>query len=409
LNNESLIRSLYAPPTRECIELSEKSRDNKVYKIDEGISPHNLFLYLFSRFGKPNGLLSLMREETSDQLFHWHYTLCSEKYTIQIMCATYRVEVFISNELVSNKGECIKFIKDCIKDIKNFKNDIQETRKNIENWEMVINPFRRIQKQINFLLEEIEQLNTEVPNFEYSHIDSEFDEKLLNKWITTVENISTKIYSVRCLTPVYIETFINFIIEVLCKDEIKNNFQKYENVIRENINEKIKSLHKNCRGFTNIIDRDDIVFKNVYTIFNKRNDLLHGNFIIKQLKYGEVGFMVNMPLFKSISSFQEEISTLAESSGKIEDIRQDIDDSQMFMRYILLDLEDNIRSEVKDLLESHTLGWNKDTKRFGILFDENYVDFKFNQKENINQKGKDKYKKNKSLKLKNYRNKTSKK
>jgi len=53
LTNESLFRSLSALATRECIALSEKSSDNKVYKIDDRISQYNLFLYLCTRFRKP--------------------------------------------------------------------------------------------------------------------------------------------------------------------------------------------------------------------------------------------------------------------------------------------------------------------------------------------------------------------
>ena len=150
-------------------------------------------------------------------------------------------------------------------------------------------------------------------------------------------------------------------------------------MIRENINIKIKSLHKNCIGFRNKIDKEDIVFKKIYTIFNHRNDLLHGNFNIKQLKYGEVGFIKKMPLFKKISSFQEEMLTTAMSSGNLNEILQNIDDVQMFFRYILLDLDDNIRKQVVMLLESYSLGWNPNENKFSILFTNHYVDFKVSQ------------------------------
>lgn len=384
MDNDEIIKKLTAPATKEVIDLVKKGKNRVRYKIDSGISPYSLFLYFYSRFGKPNGLLSLFRTEDSDNLFHWDYTFCVDEYVINIMCATYKIEVDISKDIVSNKEECINFLSSCIKDLKNYKNKIKESKKNIENWEMIINPFFRMQKQINFLIEEINELNKELPKeYKHSHIDTVLNTKPLDQWINIVDRISEKVFSLRCLTPVYIETFINFIIEILCKKEIKNDDNLYQNVIRENINERIKSLHENCNGFTNTINRDNDIFKKTYTIFNQRNDLLHGNFIVKQLKYGDVHFLKNMPLFKHIPSVQAEIKTIAELNGKIENVYQNVDDAQMFMRYILLDLEDNIRLEVKGLLESSKLGWNKETNRFGILFQNNYVDYSVTYKKTV--------------------------
>ena len=377
MTNDEIIKNLVAPSSKKCLDFTraDKKEPSNHHKLNENISPYNLFLYLFTRFGKPNGMLSLVRQEDSDQLFHWHYSLYVGKYNIEIICATYKIEVFASTELIFDKDECLIFLKDCIRDIKNYATQAKEKKKSIENWEMIINPFARIQKQINLLLNEIEHLNEKLPDFNHSHIVEDFDSETFNKWSNLIEEISAKVFAVKCLTPVYIETFINFIIKILCKEEFKNSQEKYNTMIRENINIKIQSLHENCIGFTNKIDKEDIVFKKIYTIFNHRNDLLHGNFNIKQLKYGEVGFIKKMPLFKKISSFQEDMLTTAMSSGNLNEILQNIDDIQMFFRYILLDLDDNIRKQVVMLLESYSLGWNPNENKFSILFANHYVDF----------------------------------
>lgn len=379
MNNDEIIKNLTAPNTIECLKKLKEKKHQTInhYKIDEGVSPYNLFLYLSTRFGSPNGMLSLVRKEDSDQLFHWHYSLYVNNTSIEIMCATYKIEVFISENLASTKEECIILLNDFIQDIKSYSVKVNKTKKDIENWEMLINPFSRIQQQINILIDDIETLNDKIPDFEHSHIAGELDTKTFTEWTNLIEEVSAKLFALKCLTPVYIETFVNFIIEILCKDEIKNNPTKFESIIRENINIKIQSLPINCIGFCKKIDfENDEVFKKIYTIFNERNDLLHGNFKRKQLKYGEVSFIKKMPLFKKISSFQEDILITKISSGNLSDILHNIEAVQMFFRYILLDLDDKIRNEVKLLLESNTLGWNKCTKRFGILFNDNLIDYK---------------------------------
>ncbi len=379
-NYTELIKNLKALDIKtsfEQIKLSKKnSTEVKTYKISNEISPYSLYLYLFSRFNKPNGLLSLVRSEDSDQLFHWHYSLHHEDIDIQIMCATYRIEVFAPTSLISSTEECIAFLGQLIRDLQNYTEEATETRNSIENWEMLVNPFSRIQKQINILTNEIEDLKVQIPDFKHSHTSGEeLSADEFSKWAQLTEELSAKSYSVRCLVPVYIETFMNFVIKILAKQELKDDEELFNTYIREHIHIKIQLLYDKCIGFIAPIDWTDDICKTIHTIFNKRNDLLHGNFNIKDLKYGDVGFVEKMPLFKTLSSFQQDILNLELSTGKSDTTIQEIEDAQMFMRYVLISLEQPILNELKGMLESDTLGWNKKTKRFGILFNNTLVDY----------------------------------
>lgn len=375
-----IIKELKAPTIQD--NLSKMQGDEKTpysmnfFKINDKVSPYNLYLYLSSRFNKPNGFLSLCRQEDSNQLFHWHYSLQYNDMDIQIMCATYRIEVLVPKELISSDDECVSFLNELIKDIERYKKEATLTRKNIENWELIVNPFARIQKQINLLISEVESLKDKIPSFTYSHIEG--DEHSLDnfsQWYQLTEELSAKSYSLKCLVPVYIETFLNFIIQVLAKQELKDDKIQYDKFIREHINIKIQKLHEKCTGFFECLDLEEEICKKILKIFNKRNDLLHGNFNIKSLKYGEIGFIKCMPLYKEFSSFQKEILNLELANCNLETVLQEIEDSQTFMMYVLINLETEIFAQIKSLLESYTLGWNKDTKRFGILFNNNLVDF----------------------------------
>lgn len=380
-NFTEIIKKIKAPSIKDNIELIKSSKakkdDVEIYKISKEIDSYNLYLYLFTRFGKPNGLLSLFRKEDSDQMFHWHYTFEYNDSIIQIMCTTYRIEVSMPTNLVSSKDECISFLKQLIKDIQNYKVEVTKTRKIIENWEMIVNPFAKIQKQINIFIDEIENLVSEIPDFKHSHIyDIELSLEEFSKWAQLTEELSAKSYALKCLVPVYIETFLNFTIQILAKQEIKDDREKFEEYIREQIHIKIQKLHRKCIGFIFPIDWEHDICKSIHTIFNKRNDLLHGNFNIKSLKYGEVGFIKNMPLFKKFSSFQEDILNLSLATENSNIAIKEIEDAQLFMMYILINLDTSTRKQLKRMLESYTLGWNKSTKRFGILFNNNSVDFK---------------------------------
>lgn len=381
---KEIIKSLTAPNVKESFESLKKFKAKdcltNTFKISKDIIPYDLYLYLYSRFSAPNGILSLIRNEDSDQLFHWHYSLHYDDENIQIMCATYRIEIFAPKSLISNDEECKNFLKQLIKDLPNYQDEVVKTRRTIENWEMLVNPFARIHKQINILISEVETLKSKIPDLQYSHTD---DEKLnsaeFSDWIQVTEEMAAKSFSIQCLVPVYIETFVNFVIQVLAKKELKDNEELFDNFVREHIDTRIKSLHEKCTGFVSSLDWDDDICKKIHTIFNKRNDLLHGNFNMKKLKYGDVGFVKNMPLFKKLTSFKEDILNLELSNGNLDFVLQEVDDAQVFMQYVLISLEAPIRIEFKAMLESYTLGWNKSTKRFGILFKNDLVDFSFNK------------------------------
>lgn len=380
-NFTEIIKKIKAPSIEDNIELIKSSKAKKdnveIYKISKEINAYNLYLYLFARFGKPNGLLSLFREEDSNQMFHWHYIFEYNDSIIQIMCTTYRIEVSTPTSLISSKDECVSFLKQLIKDIQNYEVEATRARKIIENWEMIVNPFAKIQKQINIFIDEIENLASKIPDFKYSHVDgTKFSSEEFSKWFQLTEELSAKSYALKCLVPVYIETFLNFTIQVLAKQEIKDDKEEFDKYVREKIHIKIQSLHQKCIGFIFPIDWEDEICKSIHTIFNKRNDLLHGNFNIKSLKYGEIGFIKNMPLFKKFSSFQEDILNLSLATENSNVAIKEIEDAQLFMMYVLISLNTSTREELKRMLESYTLGWNKSTKRFGILFNNNSVDFK---------------------------------
>ena len=43
--------------------------------VGDRLSPLDLYVYLKARFGPPNGVQMALRNQSSDNLVHWHYTL----------------------------------------------------------------------------------------------------------------------------------------------------------------------------------------------------------------------------------------------------------------------------------------------------------------------------------------------
>ncbi len=56
-------------------------------------------------------------------------------------------------------------------------------------------------------------------------------------------------FSIRMLAPVYAESFVNTLIFLLADDDVKKDKRLYDSIIRQNIDIRVKQLHRNCNGF----------------------------------------------------------------------------------------------------------------------------------------------------------------
>jgi hypothetical protein len=369
---DEIIKKLKKASLSEIIENKLSEFNHFIFK--KNINPKRLYLYLHARFGKPNGMLSKFRKEDSDNMFHWHYTLKFEDTLVHIMCATYRLEIFLPKIITENEDECLELINNLIQDIKNYSIELKEVKKDVENWEQIINPFNKIKNQISKIFDDIDNLSVEIESIRSEDLDNRtIDADMFSKWANLIDDYSMKCFLIRCLIPIYLETFINLILHVCSKKEIKENKEEFDSIIRKKINERVLEIN-NCIGIQKEISIHDIEWQKVQTIFNNRNDLLHGNINIDKLKFNDVSFIKNMPLFNDFSDFKNEL--LLNSYVKFSDIiENEIEIAERFIYYILFSFEIEIAKEIKRMLINSSLGYNKKTKRFGILFSDYMVDY----------------------------------
>jgi len=372
---ENVINNLKKASLSEILE--NKVSKSGHYIFEKNINPKRLYLYLHARFGEPNGILSKIRKEDSANMFHWHYTLKFEDELVHIMCATYRLEIFLPKIITENEDECLELINNLIQDVKNYSIELKEVKKDVENWEQIINPFNKIKNQISKIFHDIDNLSVEIESIRNQDLDNRtMDGDKFSKWANLIDDYSMKCFLISCLIPVYIETFINLILHVCSKKEIKENKEVFDSIIRKKINERVLEIN-NCIGIQNKISINDTEWRKVHTIFNNRNDLLHGNINIDKLKFNEISFIQNMPLFNSFSDFKNEL--LLNSYVQFKDIiEHEIEIAERFFYYVLFSFDIKIAKEIKNLLVSSSLGFNKKTKRFGILFQDFMVDYTTN-------------------------------
>lgn len=382
------IQKFTCPPFKEALdEMRGMSKAGKkpvtatrggVWVIREGLTPVDLYCYLNARFGRPNGFQMALRKDDSDNLIHWHYTLKYGEDRLDIMCMTFRVDIMHSFEFSDSLNAKKEFLKDIKNDFSNYGNNISEFRKTLEKWSLFVNPFFRIKSVIEQQLTKLEQLNVgELEPLSYPSSSEDLD-RLKDKI-----GIAGKIYTeatalglnIRMLAPVYAESFINLLIFLLADADIKNDKRMYDSVVRQQIDIRIKGLHRHCRGFFQPVDYNNVeACKEFHTLMNNRNDLLHGNIDPKKLVFETVYFDGRIPLFNDYRNF-----SFYSYEASIRNVTPDLATGdyqivQDLIAYILVCLEDKIREEVMRFMETKDPGWNEADKRPGVLFPDHMVD-----------------------------------
>lgn len=95
---------------------TEESRPKHggIWRIRNEIKPSDLFCYLYSKFGPPNGIQNFFRKDDSDNLIHWDWTLAHANGVIMILGLNMRTEVHLIGDWdfpICGRQQFIEYIK----------------------------------------------------------------------------------------------------------------------------------------------------------------------------------------------------------------------------------------------------------------------------------------------------------
>lgn len=358
-------------------------KGGEIWEITNEIKPIDLYCYLFAKFGPPNGILTFFKNDHSDNLIHWDWILESTLGIINIQGHNFRTEIHVSQQIVQNSININDFISQIKSDFKNHGKEISETKKSLEKWIEFVNPFTRIQDTIRLLFGKLEDLNLNIEeeknDYSIHNINKNNSEEFKKLWSERTEKYNFAIglvYGLRSMLPVMAESFINLLIFILCKPEIKNNERLFQSFLRNQIDIRIQSLHLYCEGFIDNIDYNSVECRKFHTLINERNDLLHGNININRQAFNKVYFDRKTPIFDEYQDFWEKSIGISINSVKLQTIYDDMLVIEDFIGYVSSKLDNAIRFQIEDLMTQSRLGFNEKTGRVGILFPKHLVDFK---------------------------------
>lgn len=368
----------HAPPMMEAFEELRKRGPAKGSRwINDGsLSPLDLYVYLKARFGDPNGILMASRSPTSENLIQWHYSIVEGDERIEIMGTSTRLEVVSSAHLSNDDWQ--RLAANVKKDFSIYSPAMKKVRKALEKWTLFINPFHRLDRiveQYTDLLTKLDLQTTDLPKPpRTADVASKYYEEI-GALVEKFAQAATAGTVLRMLAPVLGEAFINVLIFLLVRPEIKKDERLYKNLIRQEVDIRVKNLPLQCVGFVHGIDGSEEEVKDFLRVMNARNDFLHGNVDPLALESGEVFFDGTIPLFKQDLTLAER--GLLPMLRRIEpDVAlRDVKRVRTFIDFTLSRLDEQTRHDMRLFLENPQPGWHRDTGRAGILFSAHAIDF----------------------------------
>ena len=351
-----------------------------VWRIENELKPANLYCYLQARFGDPNGLQNIFRNDDSDNLIHWEWALAHKNGLILIMGLNMRSEVHLLGDWDFKNLSRDQFIEYIKGDFGNYGKQMSKFRQErLEHWDIFVNPYHDIHSAIKQMISDIDALNIdpskdELPNPTVVSEYARFGEN----WSALMEKYNRAIglaMGIRSLTPVLAESFINLLAYLLCREDIKSNKRLYDNFVRQNIDVKVQSLHINCQGFKKPVDWSSQPCADYNSIVNDRNDLLHGNVVPSKQIFQDIHFRGKVPIFEEYKSIWQQSVGVSITSSGLRVVRDCVNVIHKFEDYVLSCLVDGLEAQVRHIMSKRDLGLNRSNGRIGVLLPDHLVDF----------------------------------
>ncbi len=332
-----------------------------------------MFCYLKARFGEPNGFQNFLRKDDSDNWIHWDFQLKAGDEDVYI-CGMSREIHFVMSAWLADIDwrDLILGIK---YDFRRVSKDKGSVLKSLEQWVVFPNRYMAIASICAGLHSDIVDNVCGAQTYETPRGRAKLraEEAVFRKRHERARLVHKSALELSLLTPVLAEAFINMVVLMLCKPEIRANRRQFDAFIRSQIDTKLFDLAFKCNGFARPIDHNSGAFKNFKRVMDKRNNAIHGNCDPEREQLEKVYFEGTRPLFKvggdNIGRFIENL----ERQYEPEIVIADYEHTHQFLAYLVKCLEPGLEESFNRVIEDPYFGYDLTRMKMGSLFPEHVI------------------------------------
>lgn len=311
------------------------------------LRPVDVYAYLLARFGQPNGLQNQLRRDDSDNWIHWDFNLIAGDVSIHIAGTSRDVHFWVGEKMTDQAWkELIVKLKGDFARIGHAKSSVMRS---FEKFVVFQNKF----VALTALCAEMHDAITSCPAHTVA-LPKSVNARSSRRYAADVKRLgkrANRLYGdclkLRLLTPIMAEAFIQMVILILCKDDVRKDRARYNALIRSNIPERLQSLYESCDGFLRPIDQTSIIYSDFKRVMDRRNFAVHGNVDPRREQLETVYFDGKRPLFATGGDNILEFFNHLEEINKPSEVIADYEAVHLF----LIDILDHLSSQYRSFID----------------------------------------------------------
>lgn len=345
--------------------------------IRSKLSQADVYTYLRVRFGKPNGLQTLLRSDDSDNLVHWDFNLKAGAVDVYLQGRMRDVMVIVSESMTDEAWKLL---------ILNMKADFARTARDKSKMQKSFEKFIVFQNKYVALAEQCADLHASIIDTTSSRpklpkLTSRASLARYKSTMTKVAKATNTIYGdclkLKLLTPIMAEAYLNMMILILCKPDIRADRSKYEAFLREKIPQRLEQLPIYCQGFSRAIDTKAPSYRAFLRVMNGRNFAIHGNVDPVREPIETVYFEGKVPIFTENGNHILTLFEHLESINKPDEVVADYEAVHDFLIDLRNMLEAKFASFIDQVINDPYPGYEMRAKRVTKILPERVAAMEF--------------------------------
>lgn len=347
------------------------NKTGRHWSCTEIINPLEMYTYLKARFGEANGLAMIVKErDTADNLIQWDYHLIYGNHALLFTGFNYHFDILISN--ISDRSDDDKqvFLKSIRKDFQKYEAKIAAVKEKLEKWKLFINPFYHLSVMVDENYELLKNVEITKPLSRRPQDLNIEQMKNSTKNVHLAFSIGT---TLKLTIPIWIESFINLVIFMSAKKELKNDPSQFQSFNRLPIFEKIKKLDQNCDGF--LVGFKDEELNQLSKIFHNRNRILHGGIDPSSGSNQNIYFDNRyIPLYDCYTYPPHLLQGVLLDEVNLDTIQKEITIGENFFTLLVSKLTNQTAYELIELMNENIPAWDDRQKRLGRILPAQFID-----------------------------------
>ncbi|WP_392469334.1 hypothetical protein ACF3OC_12760 [Sphingobacterium cellulitidis] len=308
---------------------------------------------------QPNGFFSASKiGKPLDNPIWWDFIMESDKGYIQIWRTVHTIEIRYSYD---GEFDVISFFK---LNIKKYLKEINKKLQTFEKHVTYINHYQSYHECTETLWEELLKINITPPTSTHGHLINQGNlDEYRNQLIDFRKN-SVKFHALAksfVLNSAFkIESFLNLIIRIGSRNELKLYPEVLKGFLNQNFNHKLKNLNYYTRIFKDDLDLGDETFRRTLELMNLRNKYVHNDEDKLHNKLGEVYFDRDIPLFE-IDTDRPAVETIKKMyhNPNLEMVKKSYSTANDFTNKLVSNIHDDYRESIVDLTRNNPISYNE--------------------------------------------------